>query len=52
MNSDSLLFIMIMDGYRMHKINKILILLPFIFSPLFSYSNELNQLINETFPNQ
>jgi len=36
----------------MYKITNILILLPFIFSPLFSNSNELNQLINETFPNQ
>ena len=36
----------------MHKITKILILLPLIFSPFFSNSNELNQLINETFPNQ
>ena len=36
----------------MHKITKILILLPFIFSPSFSNSNEFNLLINEAFPNQ
>ena len=36
----------------MYKITNILILLPFIFSPLFSNSNELNQLINGIFPNQ